>query len=250
MIDKTVKEKLKYLKMSWLQANWNAALKDAGRKKCSYQRFLEDIIEKEYEQAAEKARLARLKRANIPEIFVIETFPFERQPKLDKKMVMQMHDSLSFLHEKQQLVLMGPTGCGKTGLGTAFLVHAINEGCRGYFIEFSELMRRFYQARADHTERNLLNKLSAYNILMVDELGHQNIDEEPGGLFLELMKMRTKRYATILTSQLGFDEWGDFLHGKHLASGLIDRVTQQCTIFNMKGCISIRPKNIIHATKK
>jgi DNA replication protein DnaC len=250
MTNKSMDEKLKYLKMDWLKDNWGDVLKEAGKRKCSYQRFLEDIIGSEYEQRAEKARLARLKRANIPEIFVIETFPFEKQPRLNKKKVMQMHDSLSFMHEKQQLVLIGPTGCGKTGLGTSFLVNAINEGKRGYFIEFSELMRRFYRSRADHSEKKLLKRLGDYEVLLIDELGYDTVEEEPGGLFLELMKMRTKHNATILTSQLGFEEWGEFLHSKYLASGLIDRITEQCTIFNMKDCISIRPKNIIHATKK
>jgi DNA replication protein DnaC len=250
MKDKAVEEKLKYLNMGWLEENWEFVLKDAGKRKCSYQRFLEEIIGEEYERRSEKARLARLKRANIPEIFVIETFPFERQPRLDKRKVMQMHDSLSFLHENQQLVLIGPTGCGKTGLGTSFLVHAINRGYRGYFIEFNALMGQFYRSRADHTERKLLKRLGDYDVLCIDELGYHTVEEEPGGLFLELIKMRTKRHATILTSQLGFEEWGTFLPSKYLASGLMDRLTEQCTIFNMKDCVSLRLKNIIHATKK
>ncbi len=111
-------------------------------------------------------------------------------------------------------------------------------------------MRQFYQSRADHTERKLLKRLGDYNVLLIDELGYHTVEEEPGGLFLELMKMRMKRHATILTSQLGFDEWGTFLHSNHLASGLMDRITTKCTVFNMKDCVSLRPKNIIHATKK
>jgi DNA replication protein DnaC len=250
MMDKDMREKLKYLKLDWLKNNWGDVLKDAVNKKCSYQRLLEEIIGNEYELRWERARLARLERANIPEIFVIETYPFEKQPKLNKKLVMQLHDSLSFLHENQQLVLVGPTGCGKTGLGTSFLVNAVNKGYRGYFIEFNTLMGELYRSRADHSERKLLKRLADYDVLLVDELGYKTGEEEASGLFLELIKMRAKRHATILTSQLGFDEWGSFLHSNHLASGLMDRVTEQCAIFNMKDCASLRPKNIIYATRK
>lgn len=250
MLDKDMREKLKFLKLDWLKGNWEDVLKDAAKKKCSYQRLLEEIIGNEYDMRWERARQARLERAKIPEIFVIETYPFERQPKLNKKLVMQLHDSLSFLHENQQLVLVGPTGCGKTGLGTSFLVNAINKGYRGYFIEFNTLMGQLYRSRADHSERKLLKRLGDYDVLLIDELGYKGGEEEATGLFLDLIKLRAKRNATILTSQLGFDEWGSFLHSNHLASGLMDRVTEQCTIFNMKDCASLRPKNIIYATKK
>jgi DNA replication protein DnaC len=250
MMDKDTREKLKYLKLDWLKDNWEDVLKEAVKKKCSYQRLLEEIIGNEYELRWERARQARIERAKIPEIFVIETYPFEKQPKLNKKLVMQLHDSLSFLHENQQLVLVGPTGCGKTGLGTSFLVNAVNKGYRGYFIEFNTLMGELYRSRADHSERKLLKRLGDYDVLMVDELGCKTGEEESVGLFLDLMKMRTKRNATILTSQLGFEEWDTFLHSKQVASGLMDRLTEQCAVFNMKDCASLRPKNIIHATRK
>ena len=82
--------KLKSLGLHFLLENWEYLLKDALLKKTSYSSFIKDIIEKEYNAKMEKARLARIKRASMPQLFVLDTFPFEKQPKLDKKIVYEV----------------------------------------------------------------------------------------------------------------------------------------------------------------
>ena len=69
------------------------------------------------------------------------------------------------------------------------------------------------------------------------------------GLFFDLMRSRHKKKTTLITTQLGFDEWSDFLQNTHLTAALLDRITENCVVFNMKNCISIREKKIIHAAK-
>jgi len=249
-MDEAIKNQLQFLGLKNLQENWDTVLTEAKKKQSSYQRFLTNIIEKEYSEKKEKARLARIKRANIPELLIMETFPFSKQPRLKKKQVMELYDSLQFITQKQKLIFIGPTGCGKTGLGTAFLIHAINQGYRGYFIEFSKLIHQLFQSKADHSEHKILKRFESYEILQIDELGYDPLEKEQAGLFFELIKGRNRRHATILTTQLGFEEWGEFLHNEHLTAALIDRITVNCTVFNMEHCISIRPKNVVYATKK
>lgn len=250
MNDEELKEKLKYLGLRHLLENWDSVLKDANQRHCSYQRFLQGIVEKEYELKSERARKARIKRARIPEIFVMETFPFHKQPRLKKKTVLNLYDSLAFMSQGQDLIFIGPTGCGKTGLATAFLVHAINQGSKGLFVDFSELMGTLYQFRGDHSEERRMRKLASYEILLIDELGYISCNPEQASLFFDLMRRRHKLHTTVLTTQLGFDEWGSFLHDLHLTAALLDRITVNCAVFNMKDCISIRPKKIVYATNK
>jgi len=169
-------------------------------------------VEKEYERKTEKARLARIKRARIPELFVMETFPFQKQPRLKKKLVLELYDSLSFMKDKQDLIFIGPTGCGKTGLATAFLVHAVNQGCRGLFIDFSDLLDTLYQSRGDYSEGNLMRKYLTYDILLIDELGYISSQNEQASLFFDLMRRRHQRKTTIITTQLGFDELCEASH--------------------------------------
>ena len=250
MMDNTLKKQLQYLGLYTLAENWDAIMKEAGQTRLSYHRFLTQIVEKEYAAKGERARLARIKRAKIPEIFVMETFPFYKQPRLKKKLVLELYDSLIFMKEKQDLIFIGPTGCGKTGLATAFLIHAINQDFRGFFVDFSDLLNILSQSRGDYSEEKLMKRLTSYEVLLIDELGYISCEKEQASLFFDLMRRRHRRRTTIITTQLGFDEWGDFLYDSHLTAALLDRITVNCTVFNMKDCISIRPKKIVYATSK
>ena len=83
-----------------------------------------------YEDFFCRLRELRLRKAYIPEPWVIETFPFARQPKLHEKKIMALYDSLTFMTQSQNIVWLGGTGVGKSGLATSFLIHAINQGPR------------------------------------------------------------------------------------------------------------------------
>jgi DNA replication protein DnaC len=180
----------------------------------------------------------------------METFPFVKQPRLKRDLVMRLYESLQAVKDKQDLIFIGPTGCGKSGLATSFLVHAINHGHRGLFLDFSELVNTLYRSRGDQSEGSLLKSLSSYEVLLIDEIGYSSCDKDKASLFFDLMRRRHRRATTIVISQLGFDEWGSFLQDPHLTAALLDRMTVNCTVFNMKDCISIRPKKIVYATRK
>ena len=119
-MDEELKKILRYLHLGGLLAGWDEFLAEARRGRFSHERLLKHVLEAEYHTKIENARLLRRKRANIPELWEIETFPFDRQPKLDRKRIMSLYDSFDYMTKKQNLVWMGPTGCGKTGLATGF----------------------------------------------------------------------------------------------------------------------------------
>lgn len=238
---------LGYLGLKSLRANWDGILKNASGKKPSYTRFLSDIITAEYHYKKEQRRLSQLKNARIPEMLLMETFPFHRQPRLKKQLVMELYESMRFLNEHQVLVFMGPTGCGKTGLATAFLIHAINNGYRGRFFDFNELLHFLHKALADH---KLIRRLSALDCLCIDEVGYMSLTSQQAGLFFDLMKHRHRKATTIITSQLGFEEWDTFMSDPHLRAALLDRITENCTVFNMTKCISLRRKKLTYATRQ
>lgn len=243
-------EELRTLGLRYLADNWVEVVTQAAETRPSYHKFLLETLSEEYRDRVERARLARLKRAKIPEMWVMETFPFHRQPRLKKDLVMHLYDSLLFVKEKQDLIFIGPTGCGKSGLATSFLVHALNHGYRGLFIDFSELVNALHRSQGDHSQTRLLSRLASYELLLIDELGYCSCDREKASLFFDLMRRRHRRSTTIVTSQLGFDEWGSFLEDPHLTAALLDRMTVNCAVFNMTDCISIRPKKIVYATSK
>jgi len=239
-MNKQLEAELKYLRLSNLMTHWDEYLKLAGKKRMSHGRFLQHIIDEEYSLKRENARQFRLKRAHIPEQFVIETYPFKKQPKLNRKMVLALYDSFEYMSACRNIIWLGPTGCGKTGLATSFLINAINLGYQGLFIPFNQLINELFQSVADHSEQKVLKKYIRCDCLLIDEIGYIEVEPVQVGLFFTLMQARHKHKPTIITSNLGFDDWSSFLKNDHLTAALIDRLTENSHVINMKGCHSLR----------
>ena len=241
-MDEKLTQMLKYIRLGGLLANWDRYLEIAQKGNYSHVRLLEYVVEQEYQLKKENARKMRLTRARIPEKYAIETFPFNRQPKLNKKKIVNMYDRFDYMEKSQNLIFMGPTGTGKTGLATAFLTHAIDCGYNGRFVGFAELVEQLYQSVADHTEARVIKSFAASDCLVIDELGYVEVEPVQVGLFFTLMHKRHKKKTTLITTNLGFSQWSSFLKNDHLTAALIDRLTENSHVINMKDCASLRPK--------
>ncbi|HGY11730.1 MAG TPA: hypothetical protein ENK36_05145 [Desulfobacterales bacterium] len=241
-MDEDLEKMLKYLGLRDLLANWDHYIGIAKKGSFSSVRLLKYVVEQAYKTKQENARKRRISMAKMPEPFVIETFPFDRQPKLNKKIILSLYDCLDYMLKQQNIIWIGPTGTGKTGLATSFLTQAINKGYRGRFILFPELVETLYQSIADHTEAKVLKTFASYDCLLIDELGFIEIDPVQVGLFFTLMHKRHKRKCTLITSNLGFDQWSSFLKNTQLTAALVDRLTENSHIINMKNCKSLRTR--------
>ncbi|MBW1711025.1 MAG: ATP-binding protein, partial [Deltaproteobacteria bacterium] len=130
-MDDQLAQKLKCLRLGSLLANWDRYLALAKKGNYSHARLLQYIVEEEYQIKEENSQKMRLKRAKIPEKWAIETFPFDRQPKLNRKKTLALYDAFDYMTKCRNIIFIGPTGVGKTGLATAFLINAINKGYNG-----------------------------------------------------------------------------------------------------------------------
>lgn len=241
-LDEDLIEMLTYLRLGRLRTAWNEILTTARDGKYSLERFVRYLLEEECRARRENSRLQRRQRANVPEMLEIDTYPFVRQPKLDRQKIMSYYDSFDYMTKQRNMVWLGPTGCGKTGLATAFLLNAIDRGYRGYFVTFPQLLQELFQALADRSEQQVLKRYLSYDCLVIDEVGYVEVEPVQVGQFFTLMHQRHKKSTTFITTNLGFSEWGTFLHNAHLTSALIDRLTENCYTVNMKECVSLRDK--------
>ena len=233
---------LKYLRLGGLLAHWDEYLTLAQRQRFSPVRLLRHVVEEEYKLKRDNARRLRLKRATIPEELDLATYPFHRQPKLDRKKILSLYDGFDYMTKPQNIIWMGPTGCGKTGLATGFLIQAINRGYTGRFVSFPALIQELFASVADHSEAKALKHYQAYDCLLIDELGYVEVEPVQVGLFFTLLQQRHRRKPTLITSNLGFNDWRSFLKNDHLTAALVDRLTENSHVINMKGCVTLRPK--------
>lgn len=240
-MDEQLVKTLKYLRLPGLLAHWDQYLALARKKRFSPIRLLRYVLKEEYKIKQDKAREYRLKRAQIPELFVMETYPFHRQPNLDKHRILSLYDAFDFMEKSHNIIWLGKTGVGKTGLATSFLIQAIRRGHTGRYILFPELVEELYKSVADHSERKVIKRYLSYDCLLVDEIGYVEVEPIQVGLFYTLMQRRHKKRSTLITSNLGFDDWRSFLKNDHLTAALVNRLTETSHVINMKDCVSLRP---------
>jgi DNA replication protein DnaC len=237
MMNETLAQQLKFLRLSGLLARWDELLNTAAQSNLSHARLLTRVIEEEYRLKCEQARQQRLKLAKIPEPWVMDTFPFERQPKLNKKKILALYDSMAFLRDKQNIIWLGGTGCGKTGLATSFLIQAIHQGARGRYVLFTDLLHELHRS-----QNQVIRRYVKYDLLLIDEIGYAEAEPSQVGLFFTLLQKRHKQRSTLITSNLGFSEWTSFLKNPHLTAALIDRLTEASHVFNLRECVTLRTK--------
>jgi DNA replication protein DnaC len=242
-MDEAIKEHLRYLRLPILSQTWESVIKEATKDSKLYGKFLKDILLAEVANKKGRAKLQRQRKAKIPDNYEIGTYPFSLQPKLNRKQILEIYDSKSYLTTQQNIALIGPTGAGKTGLAISFLNNAIDSGYDGRFILFSDLVTELYQSVADNSTPKVLKKFTSIDCLVIDELGYIEIDTPvQAGLLFKLIRGRKK--STIITSNLGFDDWEKFLKNQNLTAALLNKFTANCHFINMLQCKSITPKLI------
>ena len=240
-MDEQLTKTLQHLRLWGVLAHWDEYVALAEQPDFSPIRWLRHVLEEESKLHTENSRRLRLQRAKIPEQWRMETFPFERQPNLNKKRVLSIYDAFEYLDKHQNFCWIGPTGVGKTALGTAFLIQAIERGYTGRYVLFADLINQLFRSLADHSECQVLGRYLAYDALLIDELGYVEMEPTQVGLFFTLLHKRHRRKCTLITSNLGFAEWASFLKNPHLTAALIDRLTENSYVINMSKCRSLRP---------
>ena len=185
-------------------------------------------------RASEHALEWRIRNAKLPERWSLDTFPFARQPGVNRKQIRTFAE-LDFVPKKENIVFIGPTGVGKSGLASGILLKAIENGYRCQFIRAQDLFDEMYASLADRSTRQLLKRLARLDILLVDELGYLNLKPEQSNIFFKLMEERYHRRPTIVTSNLEYDEWHNFLGNRPMVEALLSRLRHYCHTVRING---------------
>jgi len=237
-VNDDIDQLLKNLKLRRLREIISVELERAEKKKPSYTEFLARVLREEYQHQQERFLEYRIDRANLPERWTLETFPWKEQPGVSKAQVEQLAE-LDFIPRAANLVFIGDTGVGKTGLASAILLRALQRGYRGLFIKAQDLFDDMYRSLADHSSRALIDKLMRVDLLLIDEMGYLNLRPEQSNIFFKLMEERYGKKATIITTNLAYDDWYGFLGQKEMVGALLDRLRHRCHTIKIDG-LSLR----------
>jgi len=229
-----IEQLLRNLHLKKIAAIVDDELTHAEKHELSYSAFLARLLRAQYHHRQETALTWRIKQAKLPEQWTIESFPFKRQPGVNPKQIRALAE-LEFVGKAENIVLVGQTGVGKTGLASGLLLKAIQNGFRGRFIRAQDLFDEMYASLADRSTRRLLNTLIRIDLIVIDEFGYLNLKPEQTNIFFKLMEERYRRRPTIITTNLDYPEWQTFLGNKALVDALLSRLRHQCHTIRIDG---------------
>jgi DNA replication protein DnaC len=177
---------------------------------------------------------AAMRSSRLPAVKTLETFDFSFQPSIKREQIESLHE-LGFIDRKENVVLLGPPGVGKTHLAVSLAIAAAQRGRRVYYGTLIDLITSLEEAQAAGQLRRRLAVLSHPSLLVVDEIGYLPVNHTGAVLFFQLMNRRYEKASTVLTSNKGFEEWGEVLGDEVMAAALIDRVLHHCHLVNIRG---------------
>jgi len=177
---------------------------------------------------------AAMRSSRLPAVKTLESFDFAFQPSLKREQIESLHE-LNFIERKENVVLLGPPGVGKTHLAISLAITAAQRGRRVYYGTLIDLITSLEEAQAAGHLARRLAVLTHPSLLVVDEIGYLPINHTGAVLFFQLMNRRYEHASTVLTSNKGFEEWGEIFGDDVMAAALIDRVLHHCHLVNIRG---------------
>ena len=177
---------------------------------------------------------AAMRSSRLPAIKTLESFEFAFQPSIKREQIESLHE-LGFIARKENVVLLGPPGVGKTHLAISLAITAAQQGRRVYYGSLVDLIASLEEAQAAGQLRRRLAVLTHPSLLVVDEIGYLPVSHTGAVLFFQLMNRRYERASTVLTSNKGFEEWGEIFGDEVMAAALIDRLLHHCHLVNIRG---------------
>lgn len=232
--DEYIENRLKSFKLIDIKEQYNSLINEAIKSNLGYREFLVSLIKAEEDGKAKRAFERRVTSANFHNIKTLESYDYSFHEYKHTQKIKELA-TLSFIKNKDNVVLLGPPGVGKSHIATALGIEACRAGYRVLFTDTIEFINGLSASVADGTLKAKLKKLSKIDLLIIDELGYVKMDKEKESIFFQVIRQRYEKNSLIITSNLPFRQWDTIFTGQIAASAILDRLLHHCHVISITG---------------
>ena len=225
---------LKQLKLPTMLREYASVAATCGRENQSFETFLLRLCERELVDRQQRATERRIKAAKFPTLKTIEGFDFSAQPSINEALVRELLGG-EFIDRRENVLLIGNSGTGKTHLATALGLAACHEGRKVRFFGVIGLVTQLLEAREDRRLERLLKQLGRQDLLILDELGYVPFTKAGAELLFEVVSRAYERQSLVVTTNLPFEQWAEVCGSERLTGAMLDRLTHRVHIVEANG---------------
>jgi DNA replication protein DnaC len=226
---------LKKLRLPSMAQSYRKMASQAAQSNLTHEQFLLALLEQEVQCRDENARKKRIHQARFPAPKLLEQYDFTALPNLNKPLILKLAKQGEYLGKAENIVLLGNSGTGKTHLAIALGMEACTQGKRVAFYTAAELVNLLLEAQAQYRLSRVEHRLNQLDLLIVDELGYLALDANGVKLLFSVFAARYERKATIVTTNLPFEQWETIFTDPAMTAALVDRLTHHCHLLEMNG---------------
>ena len=229
-----LKHHLKSLRLPTMERECDKVASRAANENLDHLAFLLQLVELEMIEREQRASERRLKAAKFAYHKSLDEFDFASQPSLNKPLVLELMRG-DYLDGRENILLVGASGTGKTHVATALGMAACSQGKRVRFFRVTELITLLMEAREEHQLLRFRKLMARQDLLILDELGYVPASKAGSELLFDIISTAYERQSLIVTSNLPFESWTEVLGSERLTGATLDRLTHRCHILETRG---------------
>jgi DNA replication protein DnaC len=227
-----ITELARNLRLPYIRENWQQLVNEARHTKQDYAAFLENLLECEWMRRLEKGQVRRIKEARFPLKKYLADFNRDKYdevflPKFDAL------ETLAFIGNKENIILLGTSGAGKTHYAIALGIAACMKGQSVLFAHVPNLIIELKETMGNNLLSSYRKRFERYDLVILDELGYVSMDKAGCEMLFNLISSRNDKGSIIVTSNLTFDRWEEVFKDPTLTSALIDRLAHKAHVLDI-----------------